>query len=299
MLHSESIKQIIKSNIPLLLEGPTGSGKTYHIMRLAEEAKTTLHVINVSGELTVDTILGHDTLKEGTVYWVDGVLTNALRKGEWVLMDELNTALPEVLTVINGLLDDSRSVTLPSGERVTAPDTFRFICTQNPASGDYAGTQRLNDALLNRLIKIEVGYMRTSEEMEALKAHTKLSDSSILQLVKVAQYTREEMDTPLSTRDLVKTLRLKERGGMSLRDALSTVCLAKYSREEYAKLQEYHSSVINEIQSMVGSTEIDPFTRLKEWQSELEKRETQLRKEKEDLSKAVRAELLKELLQEV
>lgn len=295
---SNNIKAIIKANVPLLLEGPTGTGKTYMVMELAKSLGKTLHVINVSGELTIDSILGRDTLVDGTIVWRDGTLTNALRKGDWVLMDELNTALPEVLTIVNGILDDSRSVTLPNAdcERIEAHTDFRFIATQNPANGNYAGTARLNDALINRMVKVTVNYLDMSSEIEALKKHTKLSDTTVLQLVKLARFTREYMDDSLSTRDLVKILRLKENGGLSLKDAISTVLLTRYSRNDYEKLYDQHRSIMQDIEEITGSLDKDPFDEIKIKYADIKRREADLETEKANLKQAVRKELLNDLL---
>lgn len=292
-----NIKAIVKSGVPLLLEGPTGTGKTYTIMNLAAEQGKTLHVINVSGELTVDSILGQQTLLDGNVIWRDGVLTQAMRNGDWVLFDELNTALPEVLTVINGVLDDSHSVTLPNAdnERVKAHEEFRFVATQNPAGGSYAGTARLNDALVNRMVKLTIGYMDFDNEVQALKQHTSLKDSSLVQLVRLADFTRHSMDEALSTRDLVKILRLREHGGMSLKDAIQTVVLTRFSREDYNRLYNYHSGIMRELQEL-GTEHKDPFETIKEKLADIRKREDEITEEKRNLKDAVRKEILKDLL---
>jgi uncharacterized protein with ATP-grasp and redox domains len=293
-----NITNIIKSGVPLLLEGPTGVGKTYKIQELATKANKTLYVIDVSGELTVDSILGRETLVDGSIQWRDGTLTNALRKGAWVMCNELNTALPEVLTVINGVLDDQRAVTLPNcdNERVVAHPDFRFIATQNPANGNYAGTARLNDALLNRMVKVVLDYLPYSEEMAVLAKHTTLADSTRLQLVKLAEYTRRNMDDPLSTRDLVKILRLREAGGLSLKDAVATVCLSRYTHEEYKKLYEYHSNVMDDINALVSKPDVDPFEDIKAQYKTLREEQAKLDAQKANLRKAVKAELLKELI---
>jgi MoxR-like ATPase len=293
------IRQTIKANVPVLLEGRTGTGKTYTIMKMAEEAGKTLHVINVSGELTVDSILGQQTLLDGNVVWRDGTLVNAMRKGDWVLFDELNTALPEVLTVINGVLDDSHSVTLPNAdaERVKAHDDFRFIGTQNPAGGEYVGTAKLNNALLNRMVRFTIDYMDFESEVNALRAHTKLKDSTIVQLVRLAQWTRQRLDEHLSTRDLVKILRLREGGGMSLKDAIATVVLTRFSQEEYRQLYEYHSTVMRELEDInSGDSQKDPFEVIKERASEIRAKERELNEAKANLRETVRKEILKDLL---
>jgi nitric oxide reductase NorQ protein len=292
-----NIKQIIKSGVPLLIEGPTGTGKTYTVMQVAKDNNKTLHIINVSGELTVDSILGQQTLIDGNVVWRDGVLTAAMRKGDWVLFDELNTALPEVLTIINGVLDDSHSVTLPNAdnERVTAHDGFRFIGTQNPAGGSYAGTAKLNEALVNRMVKLTMDYMDFDNEVEALKRHTKMADSSVVQLVKIAHFTRREMDDHLSTRDLVKIIRLREQGGMALRDAIMTVVLPRLGNDGYRKVYEYHSSVMRELRDM-DAEDKDPFEVIKQKMADLRTREDEIREEKSNIREAVRKEILRDLL---
>lgn len=296
-----TIASALRANVPLLLEGHTGTGKTFTIMELANKEGKTLHVINVSGELTVDSILGQNTLMDGNVVWRDGVLTTAMKNGDWVLFDEMNTALPEVLTVINGVLDDSRSVTLPNdtNERVEAHKDFRFIGTQNPATGKYAGTARLNDALLNRMIKVEIGFMDGAREVEALKTHTKkMSDTSIRLLVDMANYTRSRnnFDDKISTRDLVKIIRLRDGGGLSIRDALSTVLMQKYSEDEYRLLYGRYNDKLREYERFSEGSGDDPLDHIRKEFDKLKEERQKINEEKRNLRTQVKRELLKNLL---
>ncbi len=296
-----TIASALRANVPLLLEGHTGTGKTFTIMELANTQGKTLHVINVSGELTVDSILGQNTLMDGNVVWRDGVLTTAMKNGDWVLFDEMNTALPEVLTVINGVLDDSRSVTLPNdtNERVQAHEDFRFIGTQNPSTGKYAGTARLNDALLNRMIKVEIGFMDGNAEVAALKTHTsKMSDTSIRLLVDMANYTRSRnnFDDKISTRDLVKIIRLRDGGGLSIRDALSTVLMQKYSEDEYRVLYGRYNEKLREYERFSEGSGDDPLDHIRKEFEKLQAERQKINEEKRDLRTQVKRELLKNLL---
>ena len=293
------IKSAIKANVPLLLEGHTGTGKTFTIMKLAQEQNKTLHVINVSGELTVDSILGQQTLLDGTIVWRDGVLTNAMKRGDWVLFDEMNTALPEVLTIINGVLDDTRSITLPNAdnERVEANASFRFIGTQNPSSGQYAGTGRLNDALLNRMIRVTFDYMSPTDEIEALKMHTKLKDKSNAGLVSLAHHTRtSSYDNPLSTRDLVKMLRLREHGNMSIKDATSLILRDKYSNDVYDELYNYFSEQMNALEQYSEGTNEDPLEHIQKEFKKLNELRQELVLERANMKDQVKIEILDELL---
>jgi vacuolar-type H+-ATPase subunit I/STV1 len=105
------------------------------------------------------------------------------------------------------------------------------------------------------------------------------------------------MDEPLSTRDLVKVLRLREGGGMTLKDALATVILSRYSREEYSKIYEYHDTVLRDLRDINdGDSSKDPFESIKERMADIRTREEELAKEKANIKEAVRTELLKDLL---
>lgn len=68
-----------------------------------------------------------------------GVLVQAMRKGEWIILDELNLAPSEVLEALNRLLDDNRQLFITeTGITVTAHPRFMLFATQNPP-GLYGG----------------------------------------------------------------------------------------------------------------------------------------------------------------
>jgi hypothetical protein len=225
-----------------------------------------------------------------------------MKQGDWVLFDELNTALPEVLTVINGILDDSRSVTLPNkeNERITAHKEFRFIGTQNPSSGEYAGTARLNNALLNRMVKVEIGYMSPDKEVEALKVHTKLKDGTLTVLVSIAGYTRREdngFSEAISTRDLVKIIRLRDKGGLTVEQAIAIVLKDKYDNEEYNKLYRQFASRMMDLENLLGCrNREDPFDKLVERRRELDREKRALDEKARNLRDEIRREILRDLL---
>jgi hypothetical protein len=105
------------------------------------------------------------------------------------------------------------------------------------------------------------------------------------------------MDDPLSTRDLVKILRLKEGGGLALKDAIATVVLSRYSTSEYDRLYEYHSSIMRELRDLTGGDEQkDPFEDIRAKYADITAKQKALDTEKADLRTAVKRELLQELL---
>ena len=86
-----------KANFPTLLIGETGIGKTYVLQHLAREYKQKITRVSLNGEIGINELLGKWLAKDGSTYWQDGVLIDCMKKGHWIIMDEINAALPEVL----------------------------------------------------------------------------------------------------------------------------------------------------------------------------------------------------------
>lgn len=89
---------------------------------------------------------------EALFQWRDGILVDAMKKGQWVILDEINLAEPSVLERLNSLLDPDRMLVLTEkdGEKVVANSNFRIFGTMNPATGEYEGRNELSPAMRNR-----------------------------------------------------------------------------------------------------------------------------------------------------
>ena len=93
----------------------------------------------------------------GGLEWRDGVLVQALRRGDWIILDELNLAPSEVLEALNRLLDDNRELLLPETQEIVKPAPgFLVFATQNPP-GSYGGRKPLSRAFRNRFLEVHVG----------------------------------------------------------------------------------------------------------------------------------------------
>ncbi|MCA9795266.1 MAG: AAA family ATPase, partial [Candidatus Eremiobacteraeota bacterium] len=88
----------------------------------------------------------------GKFEWRDGIIIEAMKKGQWIVLDEINLAEPAVLERLNSLLDNDRAVVLTEhlGERIKADSRFRIFATMNPATNDYGGRKELSPAMRNR-----------------------------------------------------------------------------------------------------------------------------------------------------
>ncbi len=231
-----------REDLAVLIIGETGTGKTTAVRTLAGKAQKPYRRVNLNGGTTADELVGRILLnKEGT-YWADGILTEAIRKGFWIVLDEINAAGADVLFALHSLLDDDRMLVLAEndGEIVRPHEDFRLFATMNP-SGDYAGTREMSKALMSRFpLVLTASYPKEKEEVDIIVERTGLKDSIALALVKVANDSRSaykdgKMDFPFSTRDLLYVGKIaKSLGGSTsdTRKAVRACVLGKCTRED-------------------------------------------------------------------
>ncbi|AMD18950.1 HBR049Cp [Eremothecium sinecaudum] len=123
----------IQLSKPVMLVGKSGSGKTFLINELAKTTCYHSSIVRIHlGEQTdAKLLLGTYTSgeKPGTFEWRSGVLTTAVKEGRWVLIEDIDKAPTEVLSVLLPLLE-RRELSIPSrGEIIKAANGFQLIST--------------------------------------------------------------------------------------------------------------------------------------------------------------------------
>lgn len=221
--HQDILKTLaigIQDNLPVLMIGESGTGKTASIRYLASELNHGLRRVNLNGGTTADELVGRLLLNDKGTYWVDGVLTEAMRTGDWIVLDEINAALPEVLFVLQSVLDDDGFLVLSEKEDkeiVHKHPDFRLFATCNPP--EYAGTKEMNKALLSRFgICISTDYPVESIEKKIIQEHLgdKIAKSTLVEkLIGMAKETRKSKESgnsedAINTRDILHVLKLSK-----------------------------------------------------------------------------------------
>lgn len=201
------IDKSVEHNVPLLLVGETGTGKTTLLREIAKLKKKELVRVSLNGSTGTEEILGKYVLNEGATHWQDGILTRAVRNGTWIVFDELNSCSPEILFSLHAILDDERTLVLAEkdNEKVPAHKDFRFFASINPE--DYAGTKVMNQAFLSRFAIIEIDHMSEADEIKFLIDKHTIDEKIAGQLVSVATTLRklkkdQQIDYFCCTRDL-------------------------------------------------------------------------------------------------
>uniref|UniRef100_D8PXL7 Midasin n=1 Tax=Schizophyllum commune (strain H4-8 / FGSC 9210) TaxID=578458 RepID=D8PXL7_SCHCM len=172
---------------PVLIEGPTSSGKTSAVEYLARRTGHRFVRINNHEHTDIQEYLGSyvsDPIT-GKLAFRDGLLVRALRRGDWIVLDELNLAPTDVLEALNRLLDDNRELVIPeTGEVVRPHPHFMLFATQNPA-GLYGGRKALSRALRSRFLEAHFADVPRAELAEILCQRAAIAPSYAEKIVAV------------------------------------------------------------------------------------------------------------------
>ncbi|KAK0320902.1 AAA ATPase midasin [Friedmanniomyces endolithicus] len=171
---------------PVLIQGPTSSGKTSMIEYLAKRTGHIFVRINNHEHTDLQEYLGtYVSGTDGRLQFQEGVLVQALREGHWIVLDELNLAPTDVLEALNRLLDDNRELLIPETQETVRPHgDFMLFATQNPA-GLYGGRKTLSRAFRNRFLELHFDDIPIEELQEILHRRTHLPESRCKRIVTV------------------------------------------------------------------------------------------------------------------
>jgi midasin len=173
---------------PVLLEGSPGVGKTSLVAALAAASSHSLVRINLSEQTDIMDLLGsHLPVEGGTgaeFCWSDGVFLQALKAGNWVLLDELNLASQSVLEGLNACLDHRGELFIPElGCSFKCHSAFRVFACQNPLSQG-GGRKGLPKSFLNRFTKVYMDTLSKEDFLFIAKAlHPSLTEPLLLKMI--------------------------------------------------------------------------------------------------------------------
>ncbi|KAG8531461.1 uncharacterized protein KY384_003090 [Bacidia gigantensis] len=171
---------------PVLLQGPTSSGKTSMVDYLAKISGNQCVRINNHEHTDLQEYLGsYVSDSAGGLVYQDGALVTALKEGHWVILDELNLAPTDVLEALNRLLDDNRELLIPETQQTIRPhENFMLFATQNPP-GVYGGRKVLSRAFRNRFLEIHFDDIPQEELEIILRERCQIAPSFCAQIVAI------------------------------------------------------------------------------------------------------------------
>ncbi|WP_020660031.1 AAA family ATPase [Amycolatopsis benzoatilytica] len=190
-------------NRRVLVQGLHGTGKSTHIEQVAARLNWPCLRVNLDGHLSRLDLVGKDAvvLREGkqVTEFREGILPWSLRRPTALILDEYDAGRPDVMFVIQRLLERDGKFTLIDSNTVLRPHPgFRLFATANTVglgnlNGLYHGVQRLNHAQIDRWnIVAALDYLAPEEEAAIVRARVpRLPAQLVPAMVAVAGLTRE------------------------------------------------------------------------------------------------------------
>ncbi|XP_068087248.1 midasin [Hyperolius riggenbachi] len=180
------VRVVSAGNHPILIQGETSVGKTSLIRWLACASGNHCVRINNHEHTDIQEYIGCYTSDAvGKLVFQEGVLIDAMRKGYWIILDELNLAPTDVLEALNRLLDDNRELFITETQEVVkAHPRFMLFATQNPP-GHYGGRKVLSRAFRNRFVELHYDELPSPELETILHKRCSLPPSYCNKLVAV------------------------------------------------------------------------------------------------------------------
>lgn len=207
-------------NRRVMIQGMHGTGKSTHIEQIAARLNWPCLRVNLDGHVSRLDLVGKDTIqldgdKQVTAFQ-EGIIPWSLQRPVALIFDEYDAGRPDVMFVIQRLLEKDGYFTLMDQNRVLkAHPSFRLFATANTVglgnlNGLYHGAQRLNQAQLDRWnLVATLNYLPHEQEAAIVQAQVPAVDSEQLSaMIQLAGLTRQgfangDLSTLMSPRTVI------------------------------------------------------------------------------------------------
>lgn len=223
-----------RHQLPVLIKGPTGCGKTRFIRYMAARLARPLHTVACHDDLTATDLVGRHLIGDGSTYWVDGPLTRAVRQGGICYLDEVVEARKDTTVVLHPLSDDRRILPIErNAEELEAPAEFMLVVSYNP--GYQNMLKGMKPSTRQRFVSIRFDYPDAKTEQAIVEGETGIGEHQAKQLVSLAHAFRalkdHDLEESVSTRLLVYTATLIN-GGFSPVEACRAAMIEPLTDDE-------------------------------------------------------------------
>jgi len=230
----EIFESAYHQRIPVLLKGPTGTGKTRFVehmaWRLSEGLSSrkndkpsangtgrNLPLITVAchEDLTASDLVGRYLLDADGTRWIDGPLTRAVKYGGICYLDEIVEARKDTTVIIHPLTDHRRTLTIDKlGTVIDAADGFLLVVSYNP--GYQNALKDLKHSTRQRFVALEFDFLPEEQEARIISHESGCEPDIAEQLarlgVKIRNLREHGLEEGASTRVLIYAGRLIKEG---------------------------------------------------------------------------------------
>ncbi|MAQ49272.1 MAG: CbbQ/NirQ/NorQ/GpvN family protein [SAR202 cluster bacterium] len=219
----EVFQAAYNERVPILLKGPTGTGKTRFVEYMSwkinsnENKVKDIPLVTVAchEDLTASDLVGRYLLDASGTKWIDGPLTRAVKSGGICYLDEVVEARKDTTVIIHPLTDHRRTLSIDKlGQVIQADDGFLLVVSYNP--GYQNAVKDLKHSTRQRFVAIEFDFPDVDRETKIVAHESGLEEGMSNQLAVLGQKIRNLREHGLeegaSTRLLIYAARLIKQG---------------------------------------------------------------------------------------
>jgi nitric oxide reductase NorQ protein len=231
----EIFEAAYRQRVPVLLKGPTGTGKTRFVEYMAWKLGQPLTIVKDGAkasspsfngavplvtvacheDLTASDLVGRYLLDANGTRWIDGPLTRAVKSGGICYLDEVVEARKDTTVIIHPLTDHRRLLTIDKlGEVVEAADSFLLVVSYNP--GYQNALKDLKHSTRQRFVALDFHFPDPEREAKIIAHESGVDDANAGLLAKLGHKVRSLRERGLkegaSTRVLIYAGRLIREG---------------------------------------------------------------------------------------
>jgi nitric oxide reductase NorQ protein len=195
-----------RHQLPMLIKGPTGCGKTRFVQYMAARLKRPLYTVACHDDLSAADLVGRHLIGDKGTYWSDGPLSRAVREGAICYLDEVVEARKDTTVVLHPLTDDRRILPIErTGEQLQAPPEFMLVVSYNPGYQNLL--KGMKPSTRQRFVARRFDFPEPDLEVKVLQGETGIDASLAGKLVTLAIALRalkdHDLEEAASTRLLV------------------------------------------------------------------------------------------------
>jgi cobaltochelatase CobS len=254
------------NNRRVMVQGLHGTGKSTHIEQVAARLNWPCIRINLDGHISRLDMVGKDAVvirdNKQVTEFQEGIVPWSLQRPVALIFDELDAARPEVMFVIQRILEREGKFTLLDQNKVISPNPFfRLFATANTIglgnlNGLYHGTQMINQAQMDRWnIVARLNYLSVEDEVNIVVSRVPSFDNeggrkTVASMVAVADLTRKgftagDTSTLMSPRTVIFWAENFEIF-RNLSTAFRLSFLNKCDEAEHSTIAEYYQRCFDE-----------------------------------------------------